>query len=407
MLSPVHRLWRLLPAAARRRALIEVTAAIAPSPARPAPGPAGPLTVAGYFQASSGLAEGARRLSDMLEAAGRTVHRADLSYALRQGTDTKPCKIEVPHGPGVLILHVNGDLLPWAMAAIGRQAISKKHLIGFWNWELPVLPNGWLPGLRFVHRVWAPSDFVAEAVRARTHLPVQIVPYHVPAPSPAPLGREAFNLPADAFIMMSVFDASSSVERKNPLGAVRAHKAAFGDRPDRILVLKTYRTRDGGAAWRAVAAEASGAANIRIIDALMTREEVWALIRCADALISLHRAEGVGLALAEAMRLGVPVIATGWSGNLDFMDTSCALLIESKMTAAKDEAGVYSVPGAVWAEPDTAAAAEAMRFLADHPGRARELAANGAARVAALTAEACGRHALAMLQDDQLGLAQQ
>lgn len=399
MLSLTHRLWRLLPPETRRRALVSVMAAVAPRPTRPPPSPVGPITIAGYFAAPSGLGEGARRLADMIEAAGVAVHRADLTRALRQGGNggAAPRRPEVPSGQGTLIMHVNGPLLPWSMAALGRRAVSGKHVIGFWNWELPVLPTGWLPGFRFVHRIWAPSCFAADAIRPHTQVPVEVVSYPVPKLHPAPLGRADFGLPAGAFIALSVFDASSSVERKNPIAAIRAHRAAFGDRPDRLLVLKTYRTGAGGRAWKQVLTAAAGSANIRIVDAEMNRQEIWALIRCADAFVSLHRAEGVGLALMEAMCLGVPVVATGWSGNMDFMDTRNALLVGHTMTPAKDELGVYSVPGAFWAEPDVNEAAAALRMLTEQPGRAREVARLGQARVAALTPEACGRRALVLL----------
>jgi glycosyltransferase involved in cell wall biosynthesis len=376
-----------------------VTAALAPRPTRPPPASAGPITVAGYFGATSGLGEGARRLADMLEAAGAAVHRADLTRALHQGGSdgTTPRRPEVPSGPGTLIMHVNGSLLPWGMQALGRRAISGKHVIGFWNWELPVLPINWLPGFHFVHRIWAPSSFVADAIRPHAQVPVEVVPYPAPELRPAPLGRADFGLPGSAFIALSVFDASSSVERKNPIGAIRAHQAAFGDRPDRLLVLKTHRTAVGGRAWTQVLAAAADSANIRIMDAEMTRPEISALIACSDAFVSLHRAEGVGLALMEAMHLGLPVVATGWSGNMDFMDTGNALLVGHSMTQATDELGVYSIPGALWAEPDLNDAAMALRSLTEQPRQSQLLARMGRARVAALTPEACGLHALALL----------
>jgi glycosyltransferase involved in cell wall biosynthesis len=396
MLSLAHRAWRLLPPETRRWALFSAMAASAPSPARPAPGVEGPITVAGYFRASSGLGEGARRLADMLEVAGAEVHRADLTGALRQGPPG-PWP-EVPEGPGTLIMHVNGPMLPWGMKALGARAVARKHVIGFWNWELPVMPGDWQRGFRFVHRVWGSSRFVAEAARPRAGaVPVQVVHYPVPEPSPAPLGRAELGLPAAAFVALSVFDASSSVERKNPLGAIAAHRAAFGDDPARLLVLKTYRTEQGGAAWAAVQQAAAGAANIRILDREMSRAEVWALIRCADAFVSLHRAEGVGLALAEAMRLGVPVVATGWSGNMDFMDADSAMLVGWRLVPAQSERGTYSVRGAAWAEPDTAEAALALRALADDPALRRRLAAAGLARMADFTPAACGARALALL----------
>ncbi len=396
-MSLAHRAWRLLPPAFRREALFTGAAAVAPRPAWPAPPPRGGITVAGYFRAPSGLGEGARRLADMLEAAGAEVHRADLTGALRQGPAGPP--VQAPAGPGTLIMHVNGPMLPWGMAALGRRVVAGKHVIGFWNWELPVMAPDWDRGFRFVHRIWGSSTFVADAARARglARGPVEVVHYPVPEPHPAALGRAHFGLAEDAFVALSVFDASSSVERKNPLGAIRAHRAAFGDRPDRVLMLKTYQTHQGGPAWQQVLAAAAGVPNIRIIDREMPRAEVWALIRTADVLVSLHRAEGVGLALAEAMRLGVAVLATGWSGNMDFMDADSAMLVNHRLAPAQDERGTYTLPGANWAEPDLDQAARALQDLSDQPAQRQAMAARGQARVAALTPAACGRHALALL----------
>jgi len=248
-----------------------------------------------------------------------------------------------------------------------------------------------------VHGLWASSRFVADAVARPGGPPVAVVPYPVPDPAPAPLGRAAFGLPEGAFVALTVFDASSTPERKNPLGAIRAHAMAFGDRPDRLLVVKTHSTATAGPAWHEVAEAAAARPNVRLIDREMTRAELWALERAADVFVSLHRSEGVGLSLAEAMRLGRPVLATGWSGNMDFMDEGSAALVGYRLVPAADARGVYSVPGAVWAEPDLDEAALWLRRLAGDAALRARLAAAGRDRVADLTPLHCGRHALRLL----------
>jgi glycosyltransferase involved in cell wall biosynthesis len=392
-MTPLHRLWRLLPPHLRREALFTLMAAIAPRPSAAAQGGL-PITVAGYFRAVSGLGESARRVADMLEAAGAPkVHRADLTAALRQ-TAGGPLPEPPPAGPGTLIVAVNGPMLPWALRALGRRAVEGKRVIGYWAWELPKLAPDWERGYRFVHEIWAVSDFVAEALRRPGGPPVTTVPYHVPDPEPAPLSRADFGLPEDAFIALSVFDASSSVERKNPVAAIRAHRQAFGERADRVLVLKTYKTGMGGGAWQQVLAEAGGAFNIRILDREMSRQEVWSLMRLSDAFVSLHRSEGFGMSLAESMRLGRPVVATGWSGNMDFMDGESAMLVGCRLVPAQDERGTYSLPGAVWAEPDIGEAARGLIALAEDPARRAAIAKAGRQRVGQLTAPLCGQRAL-------------
>lgn len=395
-LGPLHRLWRLLPPRARREALFTAMEWLAPRPDSLAPPSARPVTVAGYFRAPSGLGEGARRLADMLEAAGAPVHRADLTSALRQGPPG-PAPDPVPAGPGTLVVHVNGPMVPWAMRALGARAVRGKRVFAFWNWELPSLPADWNRGYRFAHGILASTAFVADAVRRPGGPPVEVVHYPVPDPDPAPLTRAELGLPEDAVVFLSVFDAASSIERKNPLGALRAHRVAFGDRPDRVLVLKTYNTAMGGPAWREVAEAAAGLSSVRILDRQMTRAEVWGLIRLCDAFVSLHRSEGAGLSLLEAMRLGRPVLATGWSGNMDFMDQDSALLVGYRLLPAQDERGTYSLAGAHWAEPDAAEAAAGLRALAEDGALRARLAETGRRRVAALTLVDCGRRALVAL----------
>jgi glycosyltransferase involved in cell wall biosynthesis len=390
--GPLHRLWRLLPPGMRREALFTTMEWLAPRPEAVAPSPSQPITVAGYFRAPSGLGEGARRLADMLAAAGARVHRADLTAALRQGPPGPGP--EAPAGLGTLIVHVNGPMLPWAMRALGRDAVRGKRVLAFWNWELPRLPEDWRRGYRFAHGILASTTFVADAVRRPGGPPVQVVHYPVPDPDPAPLTRATLGLSDQACLFLSVFDAGSSVERKNPIAAIRAHREAFADRPDRVLLLKTYNTALGGAAWREVADACAGAPNIRILDAEMSRREVWGLIRLCDAFVSLHRSEGVGLSLLEAMRIGRPVIATGWSGNMDFMDQQTALLVGYRLVPARDDRGTYSAAQAEWAEPDVAAAAAGLRRLADEPPFRVRLGESGKRRVQSLGMAECGAVAL-------------
>jgi glycosyltransferase involved in cell wall biosynthesis len=237
-----------------------------------------------------------------------------------------------------------------------------------WNWELPLLPVDWRRGFACCHEIWVGSAFVAEAVRAAPGAPpVRVVPYPIlPAPAPAAMGRADFGLPEAAFVTLALFDATSSLARKNPLGAIAAHARAFGDRADRILVIKTHATADAGPGWPAVAA-AAARPNIRLIDDHLSRPALWALVAASDCLLSLHRAEGYGFAMAEAMALGRPVVATGWSGNMDFMAGPGAHAVPFRLVPAEDPQEIYDLPGARWAEPDLDAAAAALAALAGPP----------------------------------------
>jgi glycosyltransferase involved in cell wall biosynthesis len=368
--SALHDVWRLLPRDWRREALFSTMAALAP---RPTPGAVAclPITVAGYHSAPTGLGQAARLMAALVRAAGFAVHVADLTGVQRQGDAV--ALDPGPAGPGTLILVVNGPMLPWAMRALGRSVVAGKRVIAQWAWELPELAPDWRRGLGFAHEIWTPSQFIAEAVRrAPGAPPVHILPHPIEQPDPATGADAEFGLPPDAFLTLVMFDAGSSIARKNPQAAIAAHQAAFGDRPDRVLVLKVHGTAHAGPGWRALAAEVAGRPNIVVIDRFLTRRQVWALQARCDVLLSLHRAEGFGLALAEAMRLGKPVIATGWSGNVDFMPPGSALLVPATLVPARDPQKTYEMPATQWADPDIAAAADMLRRLADDPAeRAR------------------------------------
>ncbi|MFT8242850.1 glycosyltransferase [Roseomonas sp. BN140053] len=365
-MSLLHRIWQRIPRRLRRDALFGGTALLAPRPDRPEPAGEGSLHVAGFLGAPTGLGAGARRMLDAMREQGLQPGSVDLTGPLRQGPAGPPPAL--PPGPGTVVLHVNGPMLPWALLVLGRRALRHKRIIAYWAWELPALPADWDRGFRHCHRIWAPSRFCAAAFTRPGGPPVTVVPHPPPAPDPSPLGRDAFGLPADAFVSLAIFDATSSLARKNPRGAIAAHAAAFGNDPDRLLVLKTHGTAAAGPAWAAVARAAAAQGNVRVLDAALPRRDLWALMRNCDALVSLHRAEGYGLAIAEAMALGRPAVATGWSGNTDFMAGPGCFPVPWTLVPARDPQSTYHHPDTCWAEPDIAAAAAILRRLAADPG---------------------------------------
>lgn len=370
-LHPMHRLWRLLPAERRRLLLARGAALLAPKPDRRPPAHCDGVVVGGEIGRASGLGEAARIMHRTLEGLGVP------TAALRAGLDV-PGEI-VPAGdatgrrdlppPAALLLHVNAPVLPAALLRLPRSVLHGRRVIGYWAWELPSVPRSWRPAASCVHEVWAPSRFTASALEALLPGRVRVVPIPIASspPLPAPLGRDAFGLPEAAVVVLVSFSVASAFERKNPLGAIAAFRKAFGNRSDRILLVKAGHAGHYPADMDRLQQAASGCDNIRIETRMLPEAEMHALTRCADIVLSLHRSEGFGLVPAQAMMLGRAVVATDWSATAEFLDESCGVPVGYRLVEAVDPRGVFQAPGALWADADTDEAASVLRRLADAP----------------------------------------
>ena len=381
-LHPLHRIWRAFPADARRRLLTGATELLAPRPDADPPVVPGALVVAGELGRASGLGESARVLLAGLAHLGVTTYALPVGAPLLD--ETAPAAAGLPP-PGVpLLLHVNSPQTPLALLRLPRRLLRGRRVIGHWSWELPMVPPEWHTGVRFVHEVWGLSHFTCAALEPL--LPGRVhrvpVPLALRPPLPSALDRAAFGLPEAAVIVLVSFSLASSFVRKNPIGAIAAFRQAFGDRPDRLLLLKVTNPGHFPDDFAQLRAAIGDAPNIRLETRTLPAADSLALTRCADIVLSLHRSEGFGLVPAEAMLLERAVVATGWSGNMDFMDESSAALIGYRLVPARDPRGVFQAPGAEWAEADLGQAAARLRQLADDPAARATLGA--AARIKAL-----------------------
>jgi glycosyltransferase involved in cell wall biosynthesis len=320
---------------------------------------------------TNGITNGARLQFGALQELGVEAELIDATPALRNPL------FRVPHRPGsAYVFHSGGPQTANLISSVLPHA-AEAYRIGYWAWELPDPPPDWAGCERNVAEVWTPSSFSRASLARLLTCPVAVAPHHVPA---RPARQRDMTAP---FTVLAMADSRSSWSRKNPEGAVRAFRTAFGNSPSARLVLKLAGREQERNALEAALGGQLGGGNLEIVRGHLDDAELAALYRNADVLLSLHRAEGWGLPMHEAMAHGVPVVATGWSGNLDFMDDSDSCLVPYRLVPVMDASAIYA--GSTWAEPDTDAAAQALRRLADDPALYARVAAAAHRRASAAT----------------------
>jgi glycosyltransferase involved in cell wall biosynthesis len=334
----------------------------------PRPRHAGPegLSVIGWATAPTGVGEACRGTLAALD-------RSDLSWSLwtldgrADGAPGATADGEAQGLPyDVLLFHVNADMMETVQSRIPRALQLGRHRIGYWFWELSHFPLALSHAFRCVDEVWAPTRFCEEAYRAVSPVEVRWMPPCVTPTRAEPADREALGVKPGEFLFFHAFDALSVPERKNPAGLIAAfaRMARMGGRPARLL-LKVNHAEADPALVEDLHRRAEGLP-VTLMAGTLSRESQNGLLAACDAYVALHRSEGLGLPLIEAMYLGKPVIATGYGGVTDFLDDGTGLVVSHRLIALEKPQGPYPA-GAVWAEPDPGHAATLMRALANAP----------------------------------------
>ena len=332
------------------------------------------VTLVGYLRAELGVGQGARLLAEALDT-------TDIPYATLVNTTTASRQDHAFEGTAnegrrdfnVNIVCVNADQLPVFAGEVGPSFFAGRYTIGQWAWELEDFPEQFRGAFDLVDEVWAISEFTRAAIAAATSKPVFAVPLPIVPPRvPPSVDRTALGLPEDRTLFLFCFDLLSVLERKNPLGLVEAYTRAFEPDGGATLVLKVINGNLRVPDLERLKLAIADRPDILLIDRYLDTSTLAALMNVADCYVSLHRSEGFGITMAEAMALGKPVIATAYSGNLDFMTADTAYLVGWSEGAVP--AGCSPYPqGARWAEPDLDDAARLMRYVHEHPGEAKDV----------------------------------
>ena len=339
------------------------------------------INLIGPIDAATGLGQSTRLIENMLETLGEKHCIVDFSLYTENRIDIDSLVHLMQKTPvyDINLWHVSPSEFAEAFSLMGREAFDKHYNIAYWLWELEDFPDEWTVYSALLDEVWTPSEFVSESIRKKVDIPVYTIPYDIKAPTDERYDRKYFSLPEDKFLCLMMYDNRSIAERKNPEGAVKAYRKAKKDilGPSALVIKVNSMDEVSRAKLNELV---SGVDDVYITEMNLSKYEVNSFIKCCDVYISLHRAEGFGLVMAEAMLNGVPVIATDWSANTEYMDSSSACLVDYDLVKLEDDLPPYR-KGNVWADADTDAAAEYIVCLANDSAFRSEISENGKRKI--------------------------
>lgn len=335
------------------------------------------LNISGYINKQFGLGEGVRCNIRAATAANIPFKINDfdleISAHILPGSHF-PVDQQNPYD--VNLIQINFDRVEQLFSQTDKSYFSGKYNIAFWAWELEEFPEEYRKCFRFFDEVWVPSNFSADAVSRFSPVPV-IKMMHSIDIKQTECSRETFGIPNDRYMFLAMFDYYSSIARKNPIGVIEAYEQAFGtNNPDTILVLKSSVSTEFPDDRQKISDRIAANSSIYLIEEILPQDKLYSLMNCCDCYVSLHRSEGFGLTIAEAMYLGKPVIATAYSANIEFMNINNSLPVKFSMKPVGNDYAFVGGEG-FWADPDTGHAAQLMKYAFENPEEITRIARQG------------------------------
>ncbi len=345
------------------------------------------LNITGHLSDTTGLGEAARSTVKAIETIGTPFLLINLPHYAKV-LDTAYTDFSNDNSYSINIIHTSPDRLAWNMMNRSKNLqinrikyFWSKYNIGIWTWETPFIPKDWKLSFLLFDEIWAPSHYAAKAISRHSSIPVNVIPYCISLLGNS-ISRSELKLPEDKFLFLFIFDENSNYTRKNPQAVIQAFNKAFGKQDNNVMLLLKSKNLQP---FRKDELQqfASNSPSIVFLDQDLSREKINGLINNRDCYVSLHRSEGFGLTMAEAMYYKKPVIATAYSANLDFMNSGNSFLVDYKLVALAQETGSYK-KGDVWADPDINHAAQLMRNVVENPEKANNSGLRAANDIRAL-----------------------
>jgi glycosyltransferase involved in cell wall biosynthesis len=336
------------------------------------------MNIVGFLTADLGIGESARCMVRAADAASIPIALVPLKLNCRNrlGDLTYDGRLQETNPYGANVFHIDPPVARDIDHHHGADFRKNKYNIGYFAWELPEFPDAWLPSLDYFDEIWCPSNFVRDSIALKALFPVLTMAHSIGFERP--VGRQSalrakFALPEDRFLFLALFDLNSYTARKNPRAVIEAfRKSGLSDKA--ALIIKVQNAEANPSDFAALHEAVRDLPGTVIISSTLSRSDVYALEAACDCFVSLHRSEGFGLAVAECMYLGKPVISTDWSATAEFVDRSNGYPVSYSLSELTENHGPYA-RGATWAEADVGHASELMRKVVSDPVDAARIGA--------------------------------
>lgn len=259
-----------------------------------------------------------------------------------------------------------------------------KYNIAYTTWETDKLPHGWVEACNSMDEIWVPSSWNKKCFASSgVTKPIVVVPHCVPPMDMTDAIPLETDLPEDTYCFYSIFQW---LERKNPIGLLKAYLSEFKANENVCLLIKSYRLDSSVAEQDIIKQDIANTKQamrlkeypqMRFFGTLLSSTQMKGLHARGNCFVLPHRAEGFGIPLAESMLLGKPTISSGYSGNLDFMDNSNSFLIPCQETPVYNMIFPHYDSSMTWGDPDISKLKKLMRYCFEHRAEAAKRAAQG------------------------------
>ena len=338
------------------------------------------INVSGYLKGEFGIAEAGRSYATAIRDVGIPFVLNNIDSPLHRNEDKTFDDFEESNPNPINLIVVNADQSDIFYKKVGPKYFENKYNIGVWFWELSDFPKEWNSSVKYYDEIWVASNFVANSIAKFSPVPVIKITCPIEIDELKFVeNRLKFNLKEDDFIFLFIFDFLSVFERKNPLEVIEAFKNAFSEEENAVLVIKSINGSKSPSDNKKLQ-QACKRKNIILFDEHMDRDEIYSLLASSDCYVSLHRSEGHGFTIAEAMYAKKPVIATSYGGNTDFMNVNNSLPVKYKLEKLDRDHGAYR-KGSIWADPDLQHASSLMRYVFENTEDAKKMGINACINV--------------------------